>query len=645
MKLGKRTAAIVLSLMMVLMMMPSMAFAEGEPDIPEGLVMEDAAAEAAADEEPAAEEEPSAEEEEPAAAEIDEPVIEVPADEEEEAIEEEPAAGEEPDAPEESADAPEEDFDDAVEVEIDGSDDTEEDAIPEDGDFGEGEQEISIGIDDADEFEETDPVTQAEAFMYDDVLAKNGRMSSQSVKGDRLSGKDKKFYDAFKSIIKKVSAASTSGSTIASSKNYSLKHFAGRNTFTAKQLGVSRIGYVKNGRWHITSEAQKKIDKLFMPKDWKRIYGALISDLSNQSFWVNWYDSDYTIYSTYSYRYNANKITFYDGYVHCRLAVQDEFQGSKYHANKSKIKGVQRAKDYARSLVKGFDDVIPTMFAGYSDEMIDYNRLWNYCRYIAGMNTYNHAAANADYDYYSYKGAWSWVYVFDQNSGTNVVCAGYARAFKYLCDLSKFKSNWIDCQIVSGKAGTGPDSQHMWNIVRMYDGLNYVVDPTWMDMDDGTYNVNDAWFLRGAPNGTANGYTIEGNVRSYDDRTKKAFASAERKLSAKSYYEIGSSREITLKKTKITKLTKGSRSFKVKWSKVSTPLGALYIDGYQIQYGTKKSMKGAKKVKVKGYNHTSKTVKKLRRGKKYYVRVRTYAKVGNKTYYSKWSKKKAVRVR
>ena len=36
-------------------------------------------------------------------------------------------------------------------------------------------------------------------------------------------------------------------------------------------------------------------------------------------------------------------------------------------------------------------------------------------------------------------------------------------------------------------------------------------------------------------------------------------------------------------------------------------------------------------------------VSKLKAGKKYYVQVRTYKKVGGKTYYSSWSKAKAVK--
>ena len=42
---------------------------------------------------------------------------------------------------------------------------------------------------------------------------------------------------------------------------------------------------------------------------------------------------------------------------------------------------------------------------------------------------------------------------------------------------------------------------------------------------------------------------------------------------------------------------------------------------------------------------TKSTLKKLKGGKKYYVQVRTYTISKNVKYYSKWSKKKAVKTK
>ena len=56
-------------------------------------------------------------------------------------------------------------------------------------------------------------------------------------------------------------------------------------------------------------------------------------------------------------------------------------------------------------------------------------------------------------------------------------------------------------------------------------------------------------------------------------------------------------------------------------------------------------MKSAKTVTVKGYNVSSKKIKKLKAKKKYFVQIRTFKKTDGKTYYSAWSAAKAVKTR
>lgn len=97
--------------------------------------------------------------------------------------------------------------------------------------------------------------------------------------------------------------------------------------------------------------------------------------------------------------------------------------------------------------------------------------------------------------------------------------------------------------------------------------------------------------------------------------------------------------EIRPKGTSITKLTSGKGKFTAKIAKQKTQ-----TTGYEIQYSTSKKFKGAKKVTLKN-SATSKTVKKLKRNKKYYVRVRTYKKSGKTTCYSSWSKTKTIKIK
>ena len=96
------------------------------------------------------------------------------------------------------------------------------------------------------------------------------------------------------------------------------------------------------------------------------------------------------------------------------------------------------------------------------------------------------------------------------------------------------------------------------------------------------------------------------------------------------------------KKPSINKLSKGRKSFKVTWKKVSG------VSGYQVQYSTSKKFtkKTTKTITCKGNKKFTKTIKKLKGKKKYYVRVRTYktVKVNGKSVriYSSWSKVKTV---
>lgn len=66
--------------------------------------------------------------------------------------------------------------------------------------------------------------------------------------------------------------------------------------------------------------------------------------------------------------------------------------------------------------------------------------------------------------------------------------------------------------------------------------------------------------------------------------------------------------------------------------------------GYEIQYAVNNKFGKAKTVKVSGAKKTSKTISGLKKGKKYYVRIRVYKTSGKTKYYSEWSKVKKVRI-
>lgn len=101
--------------------------------------------------------------------------------------------------------------------------------------------------------------------------------------------------------------------------------------------------------------------------------------------------------------------------------------------------------------------------------------------------------------------------------------------------------------------------------------------------------------------------------------------------------------KIVPKGTSVQKVTSARGALSVKWAKQASKMASSRITGYEIQVTTNsKFTKGKKTVKVKGYTKTSRTITGLKAGKKYFVHVRTYKKIGKTTYYSAWSKTKTA---
>lgn len=97
---------------------------------------------------------------------------------------------------------------------------------------------------------------------------------------------------------------------------------------------------------------------------------------------------------------------------------------------------------------------------------------------------------------------------------------------------------------------------------------------------------------------------------------------------------------VKLKKPTVKKLiSTKKKKVTVQWKKVAN------ASGYQIAYGYKKNMKGAKTVTVKKAATVKKTISGLKRKKTCYVRIRAWAKVSGKKVYSSWSTVKKTKVK
>lgn len=98
----------------------------------------------------------------------------------------------------------------------------------------------------------------------------------------------------------------------------------------------------------------------------------------------------------------------------------------------------------------------------------------------------------------------------------------------------------------------------------------------------------------------------------------------------KHYYgEVGNTVFTFIKpsKVKLTSVTLSKTTLKVEWKKVN-------CSGYEITYTTdSKFKKGLKKVKIKNPKTVKKAIKKLKKNKKYYVKVRAYTDYNGVRYY------------
>jgi hypothetical protein len=131
-----------------------------------------------------------------------------------------------------------------------------------------------------------------------------------------------------------------------------------------------------------------------------------------------------------------------------------------------------------------------------------------------------------------------------------------------------------------------------------------------------------SWTDKNVSNGTQ--YTYR--VRAYNGSSYSAYST--------------SVAMVRLTTPSVTALSNSSKkTMKVTWAKNSK------ATGYEIQYATSSRFSSAKKVKVTSYKTTTKNISSLTKGKKYYVRVRSYKVVNGKTYYSVWSSAKSVTIK
>ena len=273
--------------------------------------------------------------------------------------------------------------------------------------------------------------------------------------GSRLTGADLAVYRALKDEVAKIADGARTSTVVSIPDQEDL-------SWTLSELGAA--GDSQSAAMDKLKE--KVADTLHI----ERIYAALVSDCAYELFWRG---AEYTYKFSYSVqgdRASVRNLTV-------TFQVAQAYQGGgDTTVSPDKVAAAKRAAENAQAIVDKYQD------------RSDYEKLAAYCREICGLVSFDYAAtANG----VPYGDPWQLVNVFDGDPATNVVCEGYAKAFQYLCDLSEFKGD-IVCRTVTGSMNGG---DHMWNVVQMEDGKNYLVDVT--NCDSGTIGAPDKLFLAG----------------------------------------------------------------------------------------------------------------------------------------------------
>ena len=122
--------------------------------------------------------------------------------------------------------------------------------------------------------------------------------------------------------------------------------------------------------------------------------------------------------------------------------------------------------------------------------------------YVADTLSYDTANANSTDPLVKGKIRSLYATLNDTYTGKCVVCEGYAKLFKALCDHYD-----IDCIIVTGQAGTDDKGPHMWNYVRLNEHW-FLVDCTWDDQQDNGQGIKDTYLMAGTDKDGFNGCKV-----------------------------------------------------------------------------------------------------------------------------------------
>ena len=367
--------------------------------------------------------------------------------------------------------------------------------------------------------------------VEDQTKGTKGRRSAAQMAGANLSAEDLKVYKALIPEIKKIASGNRADTEISINLIDIFGDEAVRKKYRSEDLDVlDLVVPVKDENGQIATDEQgneiyqlsQDAEEFFWDSfsfDFGTVLEALITDCPYEFYWfdksygasanqplIGVFEDEHGEYLSFSDtdgNLEENPVFNFAFYVSA-----DYSESGEAHTTKIKEELPQAVSTAASNIA----NIIET----HKTET-DYDKLVSYKDEIIGLTDYNNEVNEETL----YGDPWQLIFVFDENPDTKVVCEGYSKAFQYLCDNTTFKNSKIDCYTVTGKTNNGQGAgPHMWNILHMENGKNYIADITNSDEKAAGYindTSKDADKSYAFLNGYKSGDVYSGYVYSFGD--------------------------------------------------------------------------------------------------------------------------------
>ena len=354
-----------------------------------------------------------------------------------------------------------------------------------------------------------------------------------------LTGLSADVYAAVLEEIRKIADGESDSSVI----EVPISGYLEKKSFTKEELGVDTIYQVtvteeteadgsvtQNTTYRLSAEAREALCRVI---GWeaRKVVGFL---LANCPYELYWYDKTQNYMHSITLSYLPPEETVVipeEARVRLYLPVSADYAAAgsgdpSFTPDTAKTGAARAAVQKAKEIVSGA--------AGLSD----WDKLTAYRDAVLKLASYDYEAAGSGG---AYGDPWQIIHVFDGDRSTRVVCEGYAKAFQYLCDLTPWDRQ-IECRTLTGTLGTLNPVNHMWNVVSLWDGCNFIVDLT--NCDDGQAGYPDQLFMTGAEDYDKGAFTLLDGSLAYrcdgemeELYTEESIRLTDRKAHDPHYYE------------------------------------------------------------------------------------------------------------